>query len=293
MTVKAGRAPLCLLIAVVLALGLYASWLNHQFYLSQGPFFDSAAYTNYLARVIGATQLDGLKDGLYVALDATTSPLPGLEAILTRAASCPYFFHAAIGCLASGDLAAGFSCISVSLLVAGQETRNMDQRAAHASLSLLRRYLQLQRRALRFPVGLVSIHPARLRLRMVSSHLVRRYACELADYRILYYAGELEQSHCARVLGGYCRSVAAGAFDYRQLGPQEAGVAGHWLDDASVLHCCSALFPDPFLLSLLLLRAMEPGCQRAAVMGRQPGACPIRVSARGLDFSGWGALSIS
>ncbi len=82
MTVKAGRAPLCLLIAVVLALGLYASWLNHQFYLSQGPFFDSAAYTNYLARVIGATQLDGLKDGLYVALDATTSPLPGLEAIL-------------------------------------------------------------------------------------------------------------------------------------------------------------------------------------------------------------------
>jgi hypothetical protein len=80
--VKTSRAPLCVLILAVLALGGYASWLNHQFYLRQAPFFDSASYTNYLARVMGATQMDSVKDGFEVALEASTAPLPGLEAWL-------------------------------------------------------------------------------------------------------------------------------------------------------------------------------------------------------------------
>ncbi len=75
------RLPLCALTLVVLALGAYSSWLNHQFYERQGPFFDSASYTNYLARVGGTYQIDGLKDALDVALDASTAPLPGVEAL--------------------------------------------------------------------------------------------------------------------------------------------------------------------------------------------------------------------
>ena len=94
---KTSPAPLCTLVVVVLALGGYASWLNHQFYLRQGPYFDSAAYTNYLARVMGATQLDSLQDGLYVALDATTSPLPGLEAMLLVLLHVPVFSTRQLG----------------------------------------------------------------------------------------------------------------------------------------------------------------------------------------------------
>jgi hypothetical protein len=77
--VKISRKPLFVLVLAVLALGGYASWLNHQYYLRHAPFFDSASYTNYLARVMGSTQIDGVKDGLDVALERTTAPLPGLE----------------------------------------------------------------------------------------------------------------------------------------------------------------------------------------------------------------------
>jgi hypothetical protein len=83
------RAPLWILILVVLALGLYSSWLNHEFYLSHSPFFDSAAYTNYLARVYGSTRIDSVKDGLDVALDASTAPLPGLETLVLALARVP------------------------------------------------------------------------------------------------------------------------------------------------------------------------------------------------------------
>jgi hypothetical protein len=87
--VQTSRVPLFIVILLVLGLGGYASWLNHQFYLRQVPFFDSAAYTNYLARVMGAAQLDSFKDGLSVALDATTAPLPGLEALLLAVLHIP------------------------------------------------------------------------------------------------------------------------------------------------------------------------------------------------------------
>jgi hypothetical protein len=79
--IRTSFLPLSVLVVIVLSLGGYASWLNHQFYARQAPFFDSASYTNYLARVAGATQLDNLKDGLDVALNGSTTPLPGLEAL--------------------------------------------------------------------------------------------------------------------------------------------------------------------------------------------------------------------
>src|SRR6516165_1193444 len=72
------RARLVVVFAV-LVLGAYASWLNRQFYVRQAPFFDSASYTNYLARVIGTTRSLGAKDGWKVALTDGTAPLPGLE----------------------------------------------------------------------------------------------------------------------------------------------------------------------------------------------------------------------
>lgn len=73
----------------VLALGVYASWLNRQYYSTQAPFFDSAAYTNYLARIVGTTQITGAREGLAVALEATTAPLPGLETWLLASLHVP------------------------------------------------------------------------------------------------------------------------------------------------------------------------------------------------------------
>jgi hypothetical protein len=78
----ARNRALLVVVFVVLVLGAYASWLNHQFYLHQAPFFDSAPYVNYLARVIGITQSTGASEGWSVALTDKTTPLPGLEALL-------------------------------------------------------------------------------------------------------------------------------------------------------------------------------------------------------------------
>lgn len=75
----AQNRALLIVVFVVLVLGAYASWLNHQFYLRQAPFFDSASYTNSLARVIGTTQSSGAEDGWNIALTDGTTPLPGLE----------------------------------------------------------------------------------------------------------------------------------------------------------------------------------------------------------------------
>ena len=80
--VRSSRVPLAILVLFVLGLGCYASWLNHQFYCIRRRSFDSASYTNYLARVMGSTQIDGVKDGLNVAFQDSTAPLPGLEAWL-------------------------------------------------------------------------------------------------------------------------------------------------------------------------------------------------------------------
>ena len=82
------RALLCLILAVLL-LGVYASWLSQDFYRHEAPFFDSAAYTNYLARVLGTTRLDGAAEGLDVALDASTAPLPGIETFLLTVTGVP------------------------------------------------------------------------------------------------------------------------------------------------------------------------------------------------------------
>jgi hypothetical protein len=76
------RMGLFVLTAFVVLLGVYASWLNREFYAREAPFFDSASYTNYLARVVGTTQADGPAQGLDIALDASTAPLPGIEVFL-------------------------------------------------------------------------------------------------------------------------------------------------------------------------------------------------------------------
>jgi hypothetical protein len=75
------RGPLFILILFVVGLGAYASWLNRQFYLHQAPFFDSASYTNHLARVAGSYRTDGFKEALDLALDVSTAPLPGAESL--------------------------------------------------------------------------------------------------------------------------------------------------------------------------------------------------------------------
>lgn len=73
------------LIAIVLMLYGSAIILNKQFYKTYSPFYDSAAYHNYVATVVGVFETQGTFAALRYALDANTAPLPGLEtAVLAR-----------------------------------------------------------------------------------------------------------------------------------------------------------------------------------------------------------------
>ena len=86
---KRSQSPFFCLILVVVLLGVYASWLNRDFYRHEAPFFDSASYTNYLAWVMGTTRLNGPARGWEIALVKGTAPLYGIEAFLLSAAHVP------------------------------------------------------------------------------------------------------------------------------------------------------------------------------------------------------------
>ncbi len=83
------RKAIACLTVVVLLLGAYSAWLNREFYRHETPFFDSAAYTNYLAWIIGTTRHDGAREGWELTLNKGTAPLYGMETFALTALGVP------------------------------------------------------------------------------------------------------------------------------------------------------------------------------------------------------------
>ena len=165
---------------MVLVLGGYASWLNHQFYLRQAPFFDSASYTNYLARVMGATRIDSVKDGLAVALEGSTAPLPGLEAWLLALLHVPVSSLRQLGVWMQ---VVWLLALAMSLYFYWLNDRRRGPWASVLSVASfpgVRRCVSLRRRLAGFPAGFVALPPACGSGGLVSAYLLQRFADNLA-----------------------------------------------------------------------------------------------------------------
>jgi hypothetical protein len=72
---------LLILLALTLVQGFYAQWINKVFYAHFGPFYDSMAYTSYLADVIEFTKSFGFLKGINHAINTSTVALPYLLVI--------------------------------------------------------------------------------------------------------------------------------------------------------------------------------------------------------------------
>lgn len=79
--IPAISAILTILITVLL-LGYYSVYLNHLYYASYGPFYDSMAYMNQLAMIMNTSKNDGFVYAIKTSLSGTTVFFPWLEGAL-------------------------------------------------------------------------------------------------------------------------------------------------------------------------------------------------------------------
>lgn len=68
--------PAAALVAFVAAQGLYACWLNHLYYETYGPFYDSMSYTNRMADLLSSAKQQGVLSGIQRAFHFGTVSLP-------------------------------------------------------------------------------------------------------------------------------------------------------------------------------------------------------------------------
>jgi len=64
------------LLLIVVAQGLYASWLNRLYYTTYGPFFDSVAYTNVMANILTIAKRGSILRALERSMHSGTVSLP-------------------------------------------------------------------------------------------------------------------------------------------------------------------------------------------------------------------------